>query len=409
MTGFARSAEMPPTVFAAGLFFMMCVPHAFWSNAYGVIAASAALFFVLCRRSAAPGPAVLGKGIWLFLGMCVVSSLRAAHLLSGLRVCVFYLSGTALCFCSAAVFRSEDAAEKLFSAIYAALLLTSVCGLIVWFSGGDAYGVPIGGRILPRLGSMLEHAINYGEFIAMAAPGSLVWAMNRKGRRRSLLLMLLLIPSAALLLTYSRTGWIALGFALVILLPRIPRRCIPVGLILAAAVFFLLPDTVRIRALSMLRWTDASASGRFTLWRECLSMLGEHRLAGVGPGTENFTGAYLPFSGGKLPFVPPHANMGYLQAAVAVGIVGWAGYMLFFFRIFPLLDEAVHVTADSAVRQTLTALKASLAGAALANIPEHIWFYPRILFFWCVLYGAGLGLCGSVLPVSGKPSVYSKK
>ena len=235
-TGFARSAELPATVFAAGLFFMMCVPHGVWRNAYGVLMACASLFYVLCRSSSSPGPAVLGKGIWLFLGMCVVSSLCAAHPLSGLRVCVFYLSGIALCFCSAAVFRSEAAAEKLFSAVYAVLLLTSVYGLTVWFFGMDTYGVPIGGRILPRLGSTLEHAINYGEFIAMAAPVSLVWAVNRKGRSRSVLLTLLLIPSAALILTYARTGWIALGFALVILIrkPELATVLKPFGIYLAA-------------------------------------------------------------------------------------------------------------------------------------------------------------------------------
>ena len=30
--------------------------------------------------------------------------------------------------------------------------------------------------------------------------------------------------------------------------------------------------------------------------------------------------------------------------------------------------------------------------AALGGIPEYIWFYPRILFFWCALFGMALAV-----------------
>ena len=145
----------------------------------------------------------------------------------------------------------------------------------------------------------------------------------------------------------------------------------------------------------MLHWTDASSSGRFTLWKECLAMFKAHWLTGVGPGGENFLDGYLPFSSGVLPFTPPHANMGYLDAAVSVGIVGWVGYMLFFFQVFPLLHR-VRQSGKAEIRLTAAALEAALAGAAAANIPEQIWFYPRILWFWCALYGAALGLYTSI-------------
>ena len=33
-----------------------------------------------------------------------------------------------------------------------------------------------------------------------------------------------------------------------------------------------------------------------------------------------------------------------------------------------------------------------LGPAALVGIPEYIWFYPRILFYWCALFGMALAV-----------------
>ena len=61
----------------------------------------------------------------------------------------------------------------------------------------------------------------------------------------------------------------------------------------------------------------------------------------------------------------------------------------FFWGIFPRLFRAAG-KAEGKNRWPLAALIASLAGAAVGNIPEHIWFYPRVFFAWCVVFGLAL-------------------
>ena len=380
-----QSNNLNRMIFTLGILLMLCIPHNLWNNLYAVLFALAVILFYGRWSRRLPGGGIAGC-IVLFLALCVLSPLWSYAPLSGLRTAVFYLTGAAFGLLSAGFFHSPGDTDSLFVGLYAALILTSVYGLIRHFRGMDLYGVVIGDTVLPRLCATLEHAINYAEFIALAFPLALVWALNRPGKRAQyVLLSLMALPLAALALTYSRTGYIALGFAFLILIR--PWRKPWLMIAAAAVMLLLLPGTVQERALSLLTVSDVSASGRFTLWRECLSMLRQHWLPGTGLGTDNFLAAYLPCSTGTLPFTPPHSNMGYLEIFLSLGIVGGLAFLGFFFGIFPRLRRAIRTQENLYEKQILRALEASLAGAALANIPEHIWFYPRILFIWSVIYG----------------------
>ena len=376
-----------------GTALMLCVPHEHWNNLYGVLFAAAALILYWWDCAAADAPALdlsrMGPGMWLFLLMCLLSPLWSAFPGAGLRVAVFTAAGFVLCYVTAAAFREEKSAGVLLDLLYTALILTSVYGLARHALGRDSYGVPIDGAVLGRLGSTLEHAINYSEFIAMALPLCLVRALERRGSVRFVLLGLLALPCAALGLTYARTGWIAAALAFIVLIWYWKKLLlIPAALAGGAGLFFL-PESIQSRLLSMLQFNDTGSSGRFTLWRECFAMLRQYWLAGTGLGQKNFYRAYEPYSTHTLPFQPAHANMGYLAIWLSLGIVGFAAYLAFYFGIFPRLTRVVRKSSGRD-RWRGAALTASLAGAALANVPEHLWFYPRVLWFWCVVYGLAL-------------------
>ena len=379
---------------SVGAAAMFCVPHASWNNLYGVLFAAAALLLYwwdCAARGVRPwNSAGLGGGVWLFLLMCLVCTIWAADRAASLRVALFYLTGFALAYLIAAAFREENAADILTAALYAALLFTAVYGILVYFTGESVYTVPIGGRLVPRLCSTLEHAINYGEFAALLLPAALIWALRRRTKAaRWVLSLALVLPCAAVVLTYSRTGWISLGAAALVLLWHKDKRLLIPAAVAAVLGIFLLPGDVQARFLSMLHPSDAASSGRFTLWSECLGMLQKHWLLGVGLGPENFYRAYLPFATGVLDFQPPHSNMGYLEIFLSTGILGFLAFLSFFLGIFPRLRRTVRRT-EAKERWPLYALTASLCGAAVGNIPEYIWFYPRVLFAWCIVFGLAL-------------------
>ncbi len=379
---------------AVGGAAMFCVPHAYWNNLYGVLFAAAALvlyWWDCAARKVRPWScAGLGGGVWVFLLMCLLCTAWAVFKAASLRVAVFYLAGFTLAYLVAAAFWEDAAADVLTAALTVALLFTAVYGLVAYRAGDAVYTVPIGGRLVPRLCSTLEHAINYGEFCALILPLAVVWAARRRSAKlRWAALVLLLLPCAALVLTYSRTGWISLGAAVLVLLWHKDKRLLIPAAALAVLGYFLLPGDVQARVLTMFHPSNAAASGRFTLWRECMGILRKHCLLGVGLGQENFYSAYVPFSTGALDFQPPHSNMGYLEILLSTGVVGFAAFLAFFFGIFPRLRRTIR-QRETADRWPLYALTASLVGAAVGNIPEHVWFYPRILFAWCMVFGLAL-------------------
>lgn len=376
---------------------MLCVPHGAWNNLYAVLFALAALFvywFDCAARKETPrsiaslGPAALG-----FLLMTVLCTLWAENKAGSLRVALFFWTGFLLAYLAAAQFCTRTERRTAAAILYITLLAVSLYGLWNYLTGTESSDVPIDGEMYRRLGATLEHGINCGEFLAMALPIALVWALTAPTKTRRIALTVpLLLPCAAILLTYARTGWIMLALALVLLLWYKKKILLLPAAALGIGALFLLPESVQARFLSMLDFSNASASGRFVLWGECFALWKEKWLLGIGLGPENFYAAYAPHATGLLNFQPPHSNMLYLEMFLSTGILGGLLFCGFFFGIFARLHRARHAIPEKRDRWEAQALIAALAGAALGGIPEYIWFYPRILFFWCTLFGMAIAV-----------------
>lgn len=379
---------------------MLCVPHGAWNNLYAVLFALAALavYWVDCAagKREALNPGALGWAAPGFLLMTLLCTLWAQDKAGNLRVALFFWTGFLLAYLTAAQFRRRDERRTAAAVLYITLLGISLYGLRNYFFGAEASDVPIDGVIYRRLGATLEHGINCGEFIAMALPIALVWALRAPTvKRRVLLTLPLLLPCAAMLLTYARTGWIMLALSLAVLLWYKKKILLLPAAALGIAALFLLPESLQARFLSMLDFSNASASGRFVLWRECFALWKDNFLLGIGLGPENFYAAYAPYATGLLDFQPPHSNMLYLDIFLSTGLPGGILFCCFFFGMFVRLSRARRAIPAAQSRWEAQALIAALAGAALGGIPEYIWFYPRVLFFWCALFGMAAAVSDS--------------
>ena len=191
-----------------GMGAMLCVPHGAWNNLYAALFALAALlvyWFGCAARKDAPrnigdlGPAALG-----FLLMTVLCTLWAGNKAGNLRVALFFWTGFLLAYLTAAQFRTRTERRAAAAALYITLLAVSLYGLWNYVTGAEASDVPIDGEMYRRLGATLEHGINCGEFLAMALPIALVWALTAPAKARRIALPVpLLLPCAAILLISS--------------------------------------------------------------------------------------------------------------------------------------------------------------------------------------------------------------
>jgi O-antigen ligase len=188
-----------------------------------------------------------------------------------------------------------------------------------------------GSKVITRPPAFLGHANNLAAFLVSWLPLLFIFilASGEKLWKHQLQIIGFLLGSVALVLSFSRGGWISLSFAVVLMVMILSRRKIRIRLprffprlftfifiaVLLASPF--IPDVVR-------RLTNddyEAGASRIRLAKDALEVFLEAPVQGVG------LGYYLDF----MP-IPPH-NI-YLQTAVETGTIGLVLFFMFSLSFF---------------------------------------------------------------------------
>lgn len=198
------------------------------------------------------------------------------------------------------------------------------------------------------------------------------------------------LGSAALVLTYSRGGWLGLvgayGVLAVLLLLRFTRhwpvfwrRVFPLlllvlaGLVLAVAIAKVEPLRVRVMSLGAGR-EDSSNNFRINVWMAAIEMIKDRPWLGIGPGNSAFNLIYPLYQQPKFNALSAYSIP--LELAVEGGIPGLlAGLGLLVASVRLGLTQ---VRANG--RQALPALAAVavIAGLAVQGVTDTIFFRPEV-------------------------------
>lgn len=249
-----------------------------------------------------------------------------------------------------------------------------------------------------------------GAFLAASLP----LAMGRLRRENWWLLGAATIAAIAggLVVTLSRSGWIAAGAGLLAfsLLARTPRR----GTAFAAVAFGVVLGSIVARAaygggLATDVGRSDSIAGRWRMWRVTAEMIASRPLLGHGPG--RFAGAYPAFQrdflarakGGPEPVVDltDHPHDEYLYLAAEAGLLPLA-----------LVALAIGWALRSGLRPGLRERAAPAAAAllalcvnALADIP---WRQPATTALLCVVLFALLSMEAEAAAPARRPRVIGR-
>ena len=201
-----------------------------------------------------------------------------------------------------------------------------------WLAPGGANGslhsLGHDGRILwfPEGGfSHYQTFANVYFMLACLMAGMAVAATSR--RERLLTAAAAAIAAGAVLFSFTRGVWVALGVALLLFVQAFARRALPAlaaGLALAILAALIVPSGVRTRLLSM---ADAGTNvERLLLWETSWSMLRDHPVLGVGVG--RYAVAQDEYVREEVPMLMTrtHAHNIWLQAAVERGVLGLAAF-----------------------------------------------------------------------------------
>lgn len=389
----------PETLLGLGVLVLFLVPHTFWNNLYAAgMAAALVGVYILCILS---GKSAFGKsvfGIWfpflLFMGATALSTLGSPAMGDSIRTLAFFITAFLFSLLVSGMLSSYEKTEKFIGYMLLAVGVTAVYAIYQRIMGVKAdasltdlslnAGMP--GRVFATLGN----PNNYAEFLMLMLPFGFAYSVNQpKTGRRLLGLFAVLLGFVALLLTYSRSGWLAFAVSALVFVALYNWKLLPILCLVGTLAVPLLPASILNRILTIGNLADSSSSYRIDIWTGSLRMLRDgYWFAGTGLGAEAFTSVYPAYAIGASR-VAPHTHMQFMEILAEMGIIGL--FALLWFSISLVRRTAVAAGhAEKRLKTVLCAAAASMAGITAIGFAEYTWFYPRVMFAFFITAGIAM-------------------
>ena len=384
--------------------FIFIIPHNFWSNTFGLL--FAAVLFLLYVVALSTGnkeymPGKNAKALW-FCTLAFIFSLLLNCFISydradSIRVLLFFITSFMLCFVIYSSIRNEKCLDVICGFMYGALMITSLFAVAQGVLGVEADAaltdMELNEGMPGRVFSTLANPNNFAEFLVLFMPFGLAFALNRPRDYKYKLHLLcgMLLPLIAILLTYSRSGWMALIIAAVVFISMYDKKLIPVFIILGILAIPFIPQSILNRILTIGNLEDSSSSYRVDIWTGCLEMLKEYWFTGVGLGTGGFAEIYPLYAVGKSG-VAPHSHMHFMEMLCELGVLGFVSYVCMTFTLIKRSLVACSRKVPEKIRNVAIASASSMTGIVLIGCFEYCWFYPRVMFAFFISAGIAMAV-----------------
>jgi len=375
---------------------MFIAPHSMWSNSYALLANIGLLgiFILMCgvRCREFMKVSELGLPALLFLISCVFSLFFSYAWGDSVRVLLFYVTAFLFVYLISADITDTDRLMKLLGFIYAAIIITSIYGVLQRVMGVEVNehltdtrinkGVP--GRIF----ATLDNPNNFAEFLVLFSPLSAVFAATRPNTKQRVILCAgMVFPILSLLMTYSRSGWISAMMAVMVFVYFSNKKIIPAVVLLGIFAIPFLPESITTRFLTLFNSRDTSNAHRMYVWTGVTQLIKEYMPTGIGLGPGSFAIIYPDFAHPLALDGAPHSHMVYLELLVEVGILGFSSFIWYFWRRIKESACALCATNNKDLKLVLIACVAPMIGMVFHFAAEYVWYYPRVLFAFFILMG----------------------
>ncbi|MDK2856676.1 MAG: hypothetical protein PWQ86_1889 [Bacillota bacterium] len=276
----------------------------------------------------------------------------------------------------------------LMGGLVLAAALTGLLGILQYKSGLQTSLSWIDVRqaqdIKTRVFATFDNPNIFAEYLTFALPPALVlFLRERRWGARLVWAAALVSCGLALIFTFSRGGWLAVGLAFVLLGVLWDRRLLLFAAVGAALLPLVAPSQVLTRAASIGSLEDSSNTFRLSIWLAVLSMIRAYWFTGIGLGSAAFNQVYPEFMLAGTPAM--HSHNLYLELALALGLPGLGA---FFWLLMAAGGRALRALPrlNSREQGMLAALFSSLAGNLLHGAVDNVWYSPKLaLLFWAVL------------------------
>ena len=380
------------TVSAVIVTLILCVDDAYWNNFYMLLAAIfvSALYIIKLAKEDHPRRHGIPVSLYVFILCMAFAVTRGPLMADSIRVYTFFLSAFAFMFCIAGSIHDMRDFRRVFLILFAAVLFNSFTAIFQSIDGvavETSYTDIVVNAGLPgRVYASLYNPNNLAEVLILLVPCcfiSMFKSPEIKPSARFVLMASLLIPIAALVLTYSRSSWIAFAIIVAAFIALANVRYIPLMIVLGLMALPVLPYSIRNRILTLFSGEDTSVGYRLYIWEGSLVTLRHNPILGNGLGPGNFYRAYQKFMLWEA-MVASHSHNLFLEIWLEGGLAAFASFVFFYLSTL----KSTLVTAFRSrpeVKYAAIAVFSALFGVIAVAMVEYIWFYPRVLLtFWVI-------------------------
>ncbi|NEP12964.1 MAG: putative bicarbonate transporter, IctB family [Symploca sp. SIO2C1] len=287
-------------------------------------------------------------------------------------------------------------------------LIVSVYGLRQYIFGVEALATWVDptsdSANLTRIYSYLGNPNLLAGYLIPAVSLSFAAIFNwKRWLPKALALTMFLVNSTALILTYSRGGWIgflACIFVFLVLLvywysvqlpPKLRPWAMPALLgssaaVLALAILFVEPIRDRVASIFVGR-EDSSNNFRINVWSAVLDMIRDRPIRGIGPGNDAFNKIYPLYQ--RPRFTALSAYSIFLEIAVETGFIGLLCFLWLLVVIFNQGVEQLKRLREVGNSQGfwLIASIAGISGMLAHGLVDTVWYRPQLMTLWWLMVG----------------------
>ena len=333
----------------------------------------------------------------LFAGVTVAATIGSVTVSQSLPSLVLWASYIAVFFVASQWIRERGDAWFAALAWTASATLVALLGIRQYFSGIETaeswVDIKMSDYITTRVYSIFDNPNMLAEYLSYAIVLAFVMFLASRGSLARLSMAVAIVPMIACLgVTFSRGGWVATALGLLVVSAVKDRRFTALLLVVLIVSPMFLPESMLLRAESLITLGDSSAKYRLTIWTSVVRMIKDRWTTGIGLGPAPFAQVYPQYEIAGTPTAHTH-NL-YLQILVEMGVAGLA------FFLWAVLNHLRDALAARDLDRYASFVLAGTVGGTLGQLAhgfmDNIWYSPKnVMFFWAAIgMTAGISVWG---------------
>lgn len=347
-----------------------------------------------------------------FFVATALSMLNAHHFINVIKQAMYWSEIVIMAWLAAITIKNREDMEKIVMTMIIIGVITSLIGIIQTLAGPQAAfntGKELftidQGQTMRAYGS-LGHPNQLAGYLILLIPITFIQFVESTNRvKRSLLGLGAIVICTALILTFSRGGWLAIMLVGIILIYlNIPKKMAMIVALVAAlsAVVFILnygplgktKSAVMERVVSFAQpEKEDSVNFRGVCYQTGFKMFQQHPWLGFGAGNyqaninKYFNESYYAWEA-----INKHIHNWYLQLLIEVGLIGLLAFLWIVFNLFKRLINCWLQLDERYEWQHLSGVMAAITAFLIHNLFDVLVIYARGIHFGLVI-GIGLAIC----------------